>query len=80
MMNSIYEQIQDAVRRGMNPNQIAMRLAQRNPAVQQAMRFMNGKSPQQIQREAQQMAAQLRACGICASTSIAVSAYSSACA
>lgn len=58
MMNSIYEQIQDAVRRGMNPNQIAMRLAQRNPAVQQAMRFMNGKSPQQIQREAQQMAAQ----------------------
>lgn len=58
MMNSIYEQIQGAVRRGMNPNQIAMRLAQRNPAVQQAMRFMNGKSPQQIQREAQQMAAQ----------------------
>lgn len=58
MMNSIYGQIQDAVRRGMNPNQIAMRLAQRNPAVQQAMRFMNGKSPQQIQREAQQMAAQ----------------------
>ena len=58
MMNSIYGQIQDAVRRGMNPNQIAMRLAQSNPAVQQAMRFMNGKSPQQIQREAQQMAAQ----------------------
>ena len=58
MMTSIYGQIQDAVRRGMNPNQIAMRLAQRNPAVQQAMRFMNGKSPQQIQREAQQMAAQ----------------------
>lgn len=58
MMNSIYGQIQDAVRRGMNPNQIAMRLAQRNPAVQQAMQAMNGRTPAQIRDMAQQMAAQ----------------------
>ena len=58
MMNNPMAQIMNAIQRGMNPNQIAMQLAQQNPAVQQAMQFMNGKTPQQIQREVQQMAAQ----------------------
>lgn len=55
---TLYEQIASAVRNGMNPNRIAMQMAQNNPAVQQAMQWMNGKTPQQIQREVQQMAAQ----------------------
>lgn len=58
MMNNPMAQIMAAIQRGINPNQIAMQLAQQNPAVRQAMQFMNGKTPQQIQREAQQMAAQ----------------------
>ena len=58
MMNNPMAQIMNAIQNGMNPNQIAMQLARQNPAVQQAMQFMNGKTPQQIQHEAQQMAAQ----------------------
>lgn len=58
MMNNPMAQIMAAMQRGITPNQIAMRLAQQNPAVRQAMQFMNGKLPQQIQREVQQMAAQ----------------------
>lgn len=57
-MNNPMAQIMAAIQRGITPNQIAMRLAQQNPAVRQAMQFMNGKLPQQIQREVQQMAAQ----------------------
>lgn len=57
-MMTMYEQIQDAVRRGMNPNRLAMQLAQRNPAMQQAMRAVNGKTPEQIRDMAQQMAQQ----------------------
>ena len=58
MMNNPMAQIMNAIQRGISPNQIAMRLARQDPAIQQAMQFMNGKTPQQIQREVQQMAAQ----------------------
>lgn len=58
MMNNPMAQIMNAIQNGMNPNQIAMQMARQNPAVQQAMQFMNGKTPQQIQHEVQQMAAQ----------------------
>jgi uncharacterized protein YidB (DUF937 family) len=43
---------------GANPNQLAHQLIQRNPAFRQAAQFMNGKTPQQIQKDVQQMAAQ----------------------
>lgn len=43
---------------GVNPNVIANQLIQRFPAFRQAAQFMNGKTPQQIQSDAQQMAQQ----------------------
>jgi len=43
---------------GVNPNVIANQLIQRFPAFQKAAQFMNGKTPQQIQNGAQQMAQQ----------------------
>ena len=51
-------QILQAVRNGANPNQIAMQLAQSNPAVQQAMQIMTGKTPDQVRDMAYQMARQ----------------------
>ena len=56
MMNPM--QILQAVRDGANPNQIAMQLAQNNPAVRQAMQMMSGKTPDQVRDMAQQMARQ----------------------
>lgn len=46
------------LRNGANPNQLMMQLAQNNPAVQQAMRAVNGKTPDQIRDMARQMAQQ----------------------
>lgn len=46
------------LRSGANPNQLMMQLAQNNPAVQQAMRAVNGKTPDQIRDMAMQMAQQ----------------------
>lgn len=57
MMNPM-QQIMQAMQSGMNPNQIAMRLAQSNPAVQQAMQMMSGKTPDQVRDMAYQMARQ----------------------
>lgn len=51
-------QILQAVRNGANPNQIAMQLARSNPAVQQAMQMMSGKTPDQVRDMAYQMARQ----------------------
>ena len=41
-----------------NPQQIAMQLAQQNPAFRQAMQMMNGKTPEQIRDMAFNMAKQ----------------------
>lgn len=46
------------LRSGANPNQLMMQIAQNNPAVQQAMRAVNGKTPTQIRDMAYQMAQQ----------------------
>lgn len=43
---------------GINPNQIMSQMIQQNPTVRQAAQFMNGKTPQQIKNEVQQMAKQ----------------------
>lgn len=51
-------QLVQMIQRGANPNQIVGQLIQQHPAVRQAAQFMNGKTPQQIQRQVQQMAAQ----------------------
>lgn len=51
-------QLIQMIQRGANPNQIVSQLIQQHPVVRQAAQFMNGKTPQQIQRQVQQMAAQ----------------------
>ena len=56
MMNNPMNQIMNAIQRGVNPNQIAMQLAQQNPAVRQAMQMVNGKTPEQVRDMAFQMA------------------------
>lgn len=58
MNNNPMNQIMNALQRGVNPNQIAMQLAQQNPAVQQAMQMVNGKTPEQVRDMAFQMAKQ----------------------
>ena len=49
-------QVIQMLQRGANPNAIANQLIQRFPVFRQAAQFMNGKTPQQIQNEAHQMA------------------------
>ena len=56
MMNNPMSQIMNAIQRGVNPNMIAMQLAQQNPAVRQAMQMVNGKTPDQVRDMAFQMA------------------------
>lgn len=51
-------QLIQMLQNGVNPNQLVNQLIQRNPAFRQAAQFMNGKTPQQIQQEVQQMAQQ----------------------
>jgi len=55
-MNNPMSQIMNAIQRGVNPNMIAMQLAQQNPAVRQAMQMVNGKTPDQVRDMAFQMA------------------------
>lgn len=49
-------QIMQSVQQGVNPNQIAQRLIQQNPAVRQAAQMINGKTPGQIRDMAYDMA------------------------
>jgi hypothetical protein len=57
-MNNYIQQINAMLNQGINPQQIAMRLAQGNPAFGRAMQMINGKTPDQIYGMAQQMAQQ----------------------
>ena len=58
MNNNPMNQIMNALQQGVNPNQIAMQLAQNNPSVRQAMQLVNGKTPEQVRNMAFQMAKQ----------------------
>ena len=58
MNNNPINQIMNALQQGVNPNQIAMQLAQNNPSVRQAMQLVNGKTPEQVRDMAFQMAKQ----------------------
>ena len=51
-------QLIQMLQNGVNPNQLVNQLIRHNPAFRQAAQFMNGKTPQQIQQEVQQMAQQ----------------------
>ena len=58
VMNDPMAQMMSLLRAGQNPNAILRMLAQNNPQVRQVMQMFNGKSPQQLQMMAQNMAAE----------------------
>ena len=58
MNNNPMNQIMNALQQGVNPNQIAMQLAQNNPSVRRAMQLVNGKTPEQVRDMAFQRAKQ----------------------
>ena len=58
VMNDPMTQMMSLLRAGQNPNAILQMLAQNNPQVRQVMQMFNGKSSQQLQMMAQNMAAE----------------------
>ncbi len=57
MRNNV-QQIFQAVQGGVNPNMLAMQLAQKNPVFRNALNMANGRTPEQIIGMAQEMARQ----------------------
>ena len=58
MMNNPMQQIMQLLQAGQNPNAILRIMAQNNPQVRQVMQLFNGKTPQQLQQMAMNMAAE----------------------
>lgn len=56
--NNPMMQMMALLQAGQNPNAILRMLAQNNPQVRQVMQMFSGKSPQQLQMMAQNMAAE----------------------
>ena len=56
MMNNPMLQLMGAMRSGQNPMMLMQRMAMNDPRVAQAMRIVQGKSPQELQTIAQNMA------------------------
>ena len=54
-MNNPMAQIVNAVKRGMDPLQMAQRMARSDPKLSQAVKMLDGKSPQQLQQIATNM-------------------------
>lgn len=57
-MNNPMMQMMALLQAGQNPNAILRMMAQTNPQVRQVMQIFNGKSPQQLQQMAMNMAAE----------------------
>ena len=55
-MNNPIMMLVQAMNNGGNPMHLMQQMAQQNPQVAQAMKLMQGKSPQQLQMMAQNMA------------------------
>lgn len=55
-MNNPVLALVQAMQQGRNPMALMQAMAQQNPRVAQALQMMQGKSPQQLQRMAQNMA------------------------
>lgn len=55
-MNNPVLALVQAMQRGGNPLALIQQMAQQNPQAAQAVRMMQGKSPQQLQQMAQNMA------------------------
>ena len=58
VMNDPMAQMMSLLRAGQNPNAILAMLAQSNPQVRQVVQMFNGKTPQQLQLMARNMAAE----------------------
>lgn len=58
VMNDPLAQMMSLLRAGQNPNAILAMMVQSNPQVRQVMQMFNGKTPQQLQLMAQNMAAE----------------------
>lgn len=46
----------NVVKQGMNPQSMLMQMSQSNPRIRQFMNMVNGKSPQELQNMAQNIA------------------------
>lgn len=57
-MNNPMMQMMALLQAGQNPNAILRMMAQTNPQVRQVMQIFNGKTPQQLQQMAMNMAAE----------------------
>lgn len=57
-MNDPMMQMMQLLRAGQNPNAVLQMMAQTNPQVRQVMQIFNGKTPQQLQQMAMNMAAE----------------------
>lgn len=55
-MNNPVLALVQAMQQGRNPMALMQAMAQQNPQVEQALQMMQGKSPQQLQSMAQNMA------------------------
>ncbi len=58
VMNDPMAQMMSLLRAGQNPNAILAMMVQSNPQVRQVMQMFNGKTPQQLQLMARNMAAE----------------------
>lgn len=58
LMNNPLLQMMQLLHAGQNPNAILRVMAQNNPQVRQVMQMFNGKTPQQLQTMARNMAAE----------------------
>lgn len=58
VMNDPMAQMMSLLRAGQNPNAILAMMTQSNPQVRQVMQMFNGKTPQQLQLMARNMAAE----------------------
>ena len=58
VMNDPMAQMMSLLRAGQNPSAILAMMAQSNPQVRQVMQMFNGKTPQQLQLMARNMAAE----------------------
>lgn len=58
MANNPVMQLVQLVRNGGNPMDMLGKMAGQNPQIAQAMRMMQGKTPQQLQKMAQNMASE----------------------
>ena len=58
VMSDPMSQMMSLLRAGQNPNAILAMMAQSNPQVRQVMQMFNGKTPQQLQLMARNMAAE----------------------